>query len=113
MTIVLNPAQIAFEMTVVNQIEAQQGGKGTPVRLGDSFAGKITSLAYSLVQGIESVKYFSRRFFVGLLASGEAGAINAIVQVFVNKIVDRIDFVTQSFGIKVVLHVGPHGEGGI
>ena len=45
MTIVLNPAQIAFEMTVVNQIEAQQGGKGTPVRFGDSFAGKITSLA--------------------------------------------------------------------
>src|SRR5688500_20234801 len=101
MTIVLNPAQIAFEMTVVNQIEAQQGGKGTPVRLGDSIAGKITSLAYSLVQGIESVKYFSRRFFVRLLASGEAGAINGTVQVFVKKVVDRITFVTQSCGIQV------------
>ena len=34
---------IAFEMTVVNRIEAHQGREQTPVRLGDALAKEITS----------------------------------------------------------------------
>src|SRR3990172_2689995 len=52
--VVLDAAQIALEVTVVNQIEAQQRRERAPVRLGDPFSRQIAPLAELLLQSVET-----------------------------------------------------------
>ena len=51
--IVLDPPQIAFEVPVIDGVEANDCSEQAPVRLGQVFAGEVASLAEALLQPVE------------------------------------------------------------
>jgi hypothetical protein len=85
--IVGNAPQVALEMAVIDAVETDQRREQTPIGFGDTVADKITlarQTCFDLVEG----RAPPCRFFVGILTGREAGAINAIVDVRINQVVD-------------------------
>ena len=54
-------------MTVVDGIEANDGGEQTPIRLRQVFAGQVAMLVEPLFEPIELGEQFIECCFVGLL----------------------------------------------
>src|SRR3990172_104469 len=90
--VVLNAAQIALEVTVINQVEAQQRRERAPVRLGDALPRQVSPLTELFFQSVETYENLAPGVIVSLLAAREAGAVDAVVEVAVNEIVDAVDF---------------------
>src|SRR5213594_1552500 len=109
--IVLDAADVALEMAIVDEIETQQRRKGAPVGLGDALADEVAALVETLLQGVQPIEYFPHRLIVSLLGLGEAGTVNAVVQMLVDEIVHLIDFIVQPLWIEIEAGVRPRIEG--
>src|SRR5580693_9895739 len=111
--IVGDAAQIALEMAVIDGVETDERGEQPPVRFGDLTADQITLPRQALFELIESDENGAGGFFVGCLAGGKAGAIDAVIDVRIDEVVDAIDFGAQFRGIVIGAHIGERIEGGI
>ena len=92
-------------MAVVDEVEAQQRRKRPPVRLGDALSHEVAALGKPFLQGIKPMEYFPDRFFVCPLCLGEAGTVDAVVDVLVDKVVYLVDFIAQILRGKVETRV--------
>ena len=111
--IVLDPAQIAFEVAVIDGVEADERREQTPIGFGDASANEITLTGERLLQAIERGEQVAERLFVGFLAGRKAGAVNAIVHVLVDERVYLIDRRPQVLGVVVVANRRERVEGRI
>src|SRR4030095_7831884 len=50
--VVLNAANVTFEMAVIDQVKPQQGWENAPIRLGDAIAGQVAACAEHGFQSI-------------------------------------------------------------
>jgi len=78
--------KIAFEMPVINYIEANERAKETPIGFDHPVAKQVSAFRQTLFHFIERIEKFFARNFVSPLAHGEAGPVNSVVDVVVKKI---------------------------
>src|SRR6516165_4957507 len=88
--IVGEPAQIAFEVAVIDRVKPHQGRKQPQIGLGEAVADQIALPAEPLLESVERREQLAETFFVSLLGSGEAAAIDPIVDRVVDKSVDLV-----------------------
>lgn len=84
--IIDDASQIAFEMPVINDIEANERAKETPIGFDHPVAKQVSAFRQTLFHFIERIEKFFARNFVSPLAHGEAGPVNSVVDVVVKKI---------------------------
>jgi len=101
----LDAAEVALEVAVINEIEAQKRWKGSPIRFGNSLTRQVALVRQPLLQRIQPVENFACRLLIGLLRLGKARAVHAVVEMAVNEIVDAVDLVAQSLRVKIVADV--------
>src|SRR6185437_3363426 len=111
--ILVDVAQVAFEMAVMDGIEAHQGREEPPIRLGGAVADEMALPPEARLDPIERAEERRNRLLIGLLARGEAGLVDAVVDRVVNARVDRIDIAGEIARIKVRARVGEGGEGAV
>lgn len=94
---------ITLEMLHVNRIEADDGGVQTNIRLGDVLAVIIRSRVFSQMffSTVQRSEKGVHGLFVGFLRGGEAGLVDAVVDVVVGPVVCAFDVLSQVFGEKV------------
>ena len=85
--IIDNPSEIAFEMAVINDIEPDERAKQAPIGFHDALAEQITTVRQALFHFAERVEQFLASSFVDPLSRRKTGAVNAVVDVLVKKIV--------------------------
>ena len=93
--IVDDAAQVAFEVAVIDRVEANQRGEQPPVCLRDVFADEVALAREPPLDLVERAEYRAERLLVGFLRGGEAGPIDAVVHVLVNERVDAVDLFAQ------------------
>ena len=100
--IVDDPPQVALEVAVIDGIETDERAEQPPVGLGDRRAPRdsaaATSRAFELVERGEQR---AKRLLVGVLRDRKAGAVDAVVDVGVDQVVDAVDLVAQRRRIVV------------
>src|SRR5690606_24096910 len=89
--IVFDAPQVALEMAVVHRIEAHEGGKQTPVGLGEKFTGEIALFGETLLEPVQLREQLVERRLIGFAGRGEAGTVHAIVDPRVDTLVERVD----------------------
>ena len=104
--IVDDAPQVALEVAVVDRVETHQRGEQPPVGFGDLPPDEIALAREPRFELVERGKDGARGFFVGVLRAGEAGAIDAVVDVGVDGRVDAVDLGAQRSRIVVGMHVG-------
>ena len=85
--IIDNPSEIAFEMAVINDVEPNQCAKQAPVRFDDPFAKQVATIRQALFHFVERIEQFLASSFVDPLSRCETGAVNAVVDILIKKIV--------------------------
>src|SRR5207244_7401101 len=94
------PAQVAFEVAVVNDIEPHERAKETPVGFDDTVAKQVAARGQALLELIERVEQFLARDLIRALARREPGAVNAVVDVLIKKIAALAVLGLDLFGEK-------------
>ena len=84
--VIENATKVTFEVTVVNDVEPNEGAEEAPVGFNDSIAKQVTTACQSPFHFVQSVEQSFACSFVRLLPSREACAINAVVDILVEKI---------------------------
>jgi len=84
--IIDDPAEVAFEMTVINGVETDEGTKETPIGFDDLRAKQKSARREALFQMVESCEEGAASLLVDNLTRGKAGFINAVVDVFVDEV---------------------------
>jgi hypothetical protein len=79
--VVDEPPEVALEVADIDRIEADQGGEQPPVGLGEPVAEQIALADRRCLQPVERLEQRQHRFLVGLLGGGEAGLVDAVVDV--------------------------------
>src|SRR5436190_15048957 len=72
---------------------------------------QITLARQALLDLVESLENAVGRLFVGLLAGGKTGAVYAIIDVGVNKLVRSVDFAAEFGWIIIGMNVRERVEG--
>src|SRR5215471_5723753 len=93
--IVGDAPQVALEMAVVHAVEPYQRGEQPPVRFGNLSLNQIALPREPLLELIESLENAVGGFLVCVLARRETGAIHTIIDIWINELVDGIDFAPQ------------------
>ena len=109
--IVGDPAQVAFEMADIDGVETHQRGEEPPVRFGRDVADQIAGRRQPPLDLVEGRKQRAERLLVGGLGGGEAGTIDAVVDVGIHERIDAVDLLAQRRRIVIGLHVGQGVEG--
>ena len=99
--IVDQPPEVAFEVADVDRIEADERREQAHVGLGDPFAGQVALAGELVVELVQGPEQRARRLLVGLLATREAGLVDAVVDVLVDQRVDRVDRGAERLGVVV------------
>src|SRR5688572_335417 len=77
---------IALEMAVVDRVEADEGAEELPVGIDNNVAEQETLIGEATFHFVERIEQLAAGPFVGALAGGKAGAVNAVVDVLVKEI---------------------------
>ena len=104
---------VALEVTVVDRVEADQGGEQAPVCLGQVLAGQVALPAQALFKPVQLAEQVVVGFFVGVLGGREAGPVHAVVHPWVDARVERVDLAMQGLGIQVEGRAGQAIEGAV
>src|SRR5215204_3239375 len=96
--IVHDAPQVALEVSMVNGVEAHQGGKQAPVGLRHAVAAQVAPPSENILPIIQRIEDVGYGIVVHLLLGGEAGAIDAVVDGLVDSVNGLVDLVTQVFG---------------
>ena len=70
--IILHTPQVALEVAVINQVEAQQRRESAPIGFCDAVSGQIASFVQQMFHHVQTSKYFSCGLFIGFLAGIKA-----------------------------------------
>ena len=81
--IVDDTAHVAFEMAVVDGVEANKRAKKSPVRLDNSAMKQVSAFRQTLFELIQSLKNSATRPLVWPLARRETGSVNTVVDIIV------------------------------
>ena len=92
---------VALEDREIGDVEAQQRREQPPVGLGDLLADQIALLGQPRLQLVERGEQPVVGRLVGVLRLGEAGAIDAVVDVEIGLLVDAVDLGAQLLRIVV------------
>jgi hypothetical protein len=84
--IIDDPPQVAFEMSVIDNVEPDQRAKQSPVGLHDSVPKQIATGREAFFHLVERIEQLLAGAFVGPLPRRESGAIHAVVDILVKKI---------------------------
>src|SRR4051812_16230552 len=95
------PRAVAAEVRVVDGVEAQQRGEQAPVGLGDGVARQVAPGGQVLLQARERGEHAAVGRLVGLLGAGEAGAVDAVLQLGVDPAVELVDLGAPAGRIQV------------
>ena len=87
--IVGDPPEIAFEVSDIDRVEADERREQPPVGLGDAVADQIALAGQPLFELVERGEKLPERLLIGFLRRREAGAIDAVVDRRVDQRVDR------------------------
>ena len=99
---------------MIGRIEADQGDKQANVGFHQLRAEQEGAAAFkAALQRVQHGKNLFKGFVIGFLRGGEAGAIDAVVEMRINLVVQRVDSFAQCSGIKVEPIVGETAEAGI
>ena len=104
---------VAFEVRIVDGVEADQRHEEAPVGLGNLRSGEIAALSEELLHVVERVEQVAEGLLVGGLRGGEAGPIDAVVHVRIDQVVDAVDLGAQRLRVEVGAHIGVRVERGV
>ena len=90
--IVGNAPDIAFEEPDINLVEAYERREQTNIGFRQPIADERSGRGKSGFQFIQRIKQIVHRLVIDFLCSGKSAAVNAVVDLSVDKIVHRIDF---------------------
>ena len=85
------PRAVAAEVRVVDGVEAQQRRQQAPVGLGDRVAGQVAAVGQQRLEPVERGEDTAVGLVVGLLRAGEAGAVDAVLELAVDPVVELVD----------------------
>ena len=97
---VLNTIAVAFEVPDIHRVKASQRREQPPVGLRDRLPEQEGAAGQSGFDHVQGAKQFAESALVGVLCGSEAAAIDAVVDVLIEKIIDSVDFLAQGFGIE-------------
>ncbi len=80
-----DPTQVAFEMSVIDRVKADQRREQPDIRLRQKISAQIAGLFEAIFQPVKGVEQGTNGFFVSVLRCGEAGTVNAII----NRLIGR------------------------
>mmetsp|Transcript_20721 Transcript_20721/g.58992 ORF Transcript_20721/g.58992 Transcript_20721/m.58992 type:complete len:230 (+) Transcript_20721:99-788(+) len=93
---------VALEVAVVHLVKAHERDEETDVGLGDLVAaGDVALLGQDVLGAIEARENISDCLLVRLLRLREAGAVDAVVDLRVDPLVDRVDLLARSLRVEV------------
>ena len=102
--------RVAFEVAVIDRIEANERREQPPIGFGELPPDQIALPRQALFE-LSSVANTARGgFFVGAWRRGEAGAIDAVIDGRVDAIVDAIDLGAQFRRIIIGADIGERVE---
>lgn len=91
---------VALEVEVVDRVEPDNGCKETNVGLGKLIGVEVgSSIAQDLLHTVERFEEWANVGFVGLLSSGKAALVDAVVDVRVDPFVEAINLFGMGFGV--------------
>ena len=102
MRVVADPLPVAFEMAVVDRIEAHECAEQTVIGLHDARTEQVfAAIGEALFQTLERIEQFRERFLVGGLRVREARFVDTIVDVVINALAQRCLLVFDVFREKI------------
>jgi hypothetical protein len=104
--VISDPADIAFEMAMVDRVEANQRHEEPPVRFKRQIAKEVSPVRQHFFQLIERFKEQIGSLFVGTLSGGKPRAIDPVVDVFVDQLVESIDCGSMLCRVKIQARLG-------
>src|SRR5262249_28226146 len=92
---------IAFEMTVIDRVEANKGHKKSKICFKQRIAEKVSLPFEPDLQTVKRVEQGKDSLLVGLLRGGKSRPINAVIDRLVNQDIELVDFRSVTSGVKV------------
>lgn len=99
--IIRKPAQIAFEDAVIGDVEAHQRYKKPDIALGGMIGEEKRPALELLLDPVEAGKDIGKGFLIGDLRGGETGAVDAVVEIRIDAIVESIDLGARLRRVKI------------
>ena len=88
-------------MAVIDCVEANQSREQPQVGFGETVTYQVALTTEALFEAVERREQFAEALLVSRLGSGEAAAIDPIVDRIVNKSIGLVDFAAQRRRVKV------------
>src|SRR5580704_18211311 len=101
--VISDPADVAFEMTIVNRVEANQRDEKPPVRFERRIPEQIAAGGQSRIQLIERLKERIDSLFVRRLGGRKPCSIDSIVDRLVNQLIEPIN--VRSILLRIEIQV--------
>src|SRR3546814_210299 len=99
--VVLDPPDVAFEVPVIDLVEADQGCEQPDIRLCELVAGDVALARKLRVEPVERLEHPRHGLVIGGLAGGEARLVDPIVDTVVDALVESIDSWPQRLRIII------------
>lgn len=99
--IVGKPAQIAFEDAVIGDVEAHQRYEKPDIALGGMIGEQKRPALELPLDPVEAGKNIGKSLFIGDLRGGETGAVDAVVEIGIDAIVESIDLGASLRRVKI------------
>ena len=97
--IVDDAADIAFEVSMIDGVKADERDEQAPICLNKSRSKEISLIRHPGLQDLQGVEETSYRALIGMLSGCEPCAINPIIDVLVDERIQLIDLVSQSLRV--------------
>lgn len=99
--VLLDALDVALEVSVVDWIEANDGGPQADICLSQSVTDKIVRLAQDLLNAVQGIEQGVHVVLVRGLSGGKARLVYAVIDRVVDPLVDGIDLAAQLLGIEI------------
>ncbi len=93
-------------MAVIDRIKADQSGEQPPIGLRQPVADEITLAGQPAVEFVERLEQPRERLLIGLLVTGEAGTVDAVIVARLDRLVDGVDRAAQGLGVEIEIRPG-------
>src|SRR5580692_11406157 len=107
--IIHDPAKITLKVTVVDRIETDERYEESPIGFDWTLSKEIAAIRQALLHGVDRRKDFVGGAFVGLLRRCKTRAVDAVVEGYVEEIVELVDLGAQFGRIEIDLRIGSEG----
>ena len=111
--VVADTAFVALKVGHVDRVETHEGCPQTNIGLGQLATRQIAMLAQNLFQALQRGEHRIDSLIISLLAGGEPGFIDAVIDVVVDPTVQRIDIFAQRGRVVIAGGGAQSVKGGI